>query len=189
MQSEEKNGPHTQAALVLVCAIAYFYAYHVNIYWFNWTEFSHGTNWVFLPSGLRLLMVLVLPVEAALGIMAASLVINYTSMPDTHVFNIVTSLICGGAPYLSRFIAVRFLQLNPQLAGLTSAEFFKLSVLFAIANATLHQIWYARNGFTENWLQSEMVMCIGDWVGTVLVLALASLLIKGFKRTLGSLNR
>jgi hypothetical protein len=32
-------------------------------------------------------------------------------------------------------------------------------------------------------------MCIGDWVGTVLVLAFVSLLIKGFKRTGGSFNR
>jgi hypothetical protein len=32
-------------------------------------------------------------------------------------------------------------------------------------------------------------MGLGDWVGTVLVLAFASLLIKGFKRTLGSFNR
>jgi hypothetical protein len=189
MQTEEKTGLHLQAALVLLCAMTYFYAYHLNMHWFSWSEFSHGTNWIYRPSGLRLLLVLVLPMAGALGITAASLVINYTLTPDADAYNIVTSLISGGAPYLSRHIAVHFLRLSPQLTGLTSAGFFKLSVLFALINATLHQIWCARNGLSDNWLQSTLVMGLGNWVGTVLVLAFASLLIKGFKRTLGSFNR
>jgi len=189
MQTEEKTGLHIQAALVLVCAMAYFYAYHLNMHWFNWSEFSHGTNWIYLPSGLRLLLVLVLPLAGAVGIAAASLVINYSLTPDADVYNIVTALISGGAPYLSRHIAVHFLRLSPQLTGLTSAGFFKLSVLFAVTNAALHQIWFARNGLSDHWLQGALVMGLGDWVGTVLVLAFASLTIKGLKRTLGLFNR
>lgn len=189
MHTEEKIGLHTQAALVLVCSMAYFYAYHLNMELFNWSEFSYGTNWVFLPSGLRLLLVLVLPLAGALGIAAASLVINYTMTPDAHVYNVVTTLISAGAPYLSRLTAVHFLKLKPQLTGLTSAGFFKLSVLFAITNATLHQTWFVTNGLSDNWLQGTVVMGLGDWVGTVLVLAFASLMIKGFKLTRGTFNR
>jgi len=189
MQTEEKTGLHIQAALVLLCAMTYFYAYHLNMHWFSWSEFSHGTNWIYLPSGLRLLLVLVLPTAGALGITAASLVINYTLTPDVHVVNIVTALISAGAPYLSRLTAVHFLKLNPLLTGLTSAAFFKLSVLFAIINATLHQTWFVMKGFSDNWLQGTLVMGVGDWVGTVLVLAFASLMIKGFKLTQGAFNR
>ncbi|WP_353141686.1 hypothetical protein [Limnohabitans sp.] len=185
MQEQEKHGLHIRAALTLVCAMAYFYAYHLNMYLFDWSEFSHGTNWVYLPSGLRLLLVLVLPLEGALGIAAASLVINYTFMPNAHVYGIVTSLIAGGAPFLARYLAIRFLQLNPFLNGLNSAEFFKISILFAITNATLHQVWFGLNGLTNNWLQSALVMGVGDWVGTVIVLALVSLKIKAYKLMLG----
>jgi hypothetical protein len=185
MQEQRKLGLHLRAALTLVSALAYFYAFHINMYWFDWSEFSHGTNWVYLPSGLRLLLVLLLPLEGALGISAASLVINYTFMPNAHVFDIVTSLIAGGAPFLARYLAIRFFQLHPFLTGLNSAEFFKLSILFAITNATLHQIWYGLNGLTNNWLQSALVMGVGDWVGTVIVLAVVSLKIKAYKLMLG----
>ena len=50
----------TEALLVLACGIAYFYAFQLNSYWFDWIEFSHGVNWIFIPSGLRLLFVLVM---------------------------------------------------------------------------------------------------------------------------------
>lgn len=186
MQEQEKTGLHLRAALTLVCALAYFYAYHLNMFWFDWSEFSHGTNWVYLPSGLRLLLVLLVPVEGALGIAAASLVINYTFMPNAHVYDIVTSLIAGGAPFLARYLAVRFFQLNSFLNGLNSADFFKLSIIFAITNATLHQVWFGLNGLTNNWLQSALVMGLGDWVGAVIVLALVSLNIKAFKLMIGS---
>jgi hypothetical protein len=188
MPPEEKISLHTQVALALVCALAYFYAYQLNMYWFNWSEFSHGTNWVFIPSGLRLLLVLVLPLTGALGIAAASMVINYGFNVETHFYNIVTALISAAAPYLSRYIAVHFLQLNPLLSGLTSAGFFKLSVLFAVINALLHQIWFGWYGLSQDSLSSGLVMGVGDWVGTVLVLAFASLMIKGYKFTAGSVT-
>ena len=35
MQTQEKIGLHKQVALVLVCAIAYFYAFKLNLYWFD----------------------------------------------------------------------------------------------------------------------------------------------------------
>ncbi len=182
MQTQEKIGLHTQVALVLVCAIAYFYAFKLNMHWFDLFEFSPGANWIFIPSGLRLLFVLVLLETGALGIVAASLFINYTlGSPDAHVFNIVTALVSAGAPYLSRHIAVHFLKLSPQLSGLTSAGFFKVSVMFAIVSATMHQLWFYWQGVTEHWLNSVLVMGVGDWLGTVLVLAFTSLMIKSYK--------
>ena len=182
MTTSEKISLHTQAALALACAIAYFYAFKLNLYWFDLLEFSEGVNWVFIPSGLRLLSVLVLLETGAVGIAAASLFINYTvGTPDTHVFNFGTALISGGAPYLARHIAVNFLNLNPQLSGLTAAGFFKISVMFASISAALHQIWFYWNGHSDNWLSSTLVMVMGDWFGTVLVLAFASLMIKGYQ--------
>jgi hypothetical protein len=59
-------------------------------------------------------------------------------------------------------------------------------VLFAVVSATLHQIWFSWQGITDNWLFSALVMGVGDWLGTVLVLAFASLMIKGYKFMAGS---
>ena len=179
----EKVSLRMQAWLVLACGIAYFYAFQLNAYWFDhWLEFSHGTNWVFIPSGLRLLFVLVLASTGATGIALGSIAINYSfADPSTHVFNIVTGLISGTAPYVARHLSITWLQLDTHLANLTSRTFLKVSVLFGVVNALMHQVWFYWIGHTENFMGSAAVMALGDWLGTVLVLATASLLIRLYK--------
>jgi hypothetical protein len=173
----------TEVLLVLLCGLTYFYAFRLNTYWFEWLEFSRGTNWVYLPSGLRLLFVLVLLRAGAIGIVFGSLIVNYNmGNPDAHVFNIVTALISGGSPYIARQLAVRWTGLDEQLSNVSGRMFFHLSVLFAAVNAFVHQLWFIHQGQTENFIASTAAMAIGDWTGTVLVLATASFAIKAYKQ-------
>jgi hypothetical protein len=172
----------TQALLALVCAMFYFYAFKLNLYWFDWFEFSQGTNWVFIPSGLRLLFVLVLARTGAIGIALSSIAINYSvGNPDAHLFNIVTGLLSGGAPYLARYVCISWLKLDSHLANLNARTFFKVSIVFAMVNALAHQLWYFWNGHTLNFVGSTLAMAVGDWFGTVLVLACASCAIKVYR--------
>jgi hypothetical protein len=172
----------TQALLVLICAVAYFYAFKLNQYWFDWIEFSHGVNWVYIPSGLRLLFVLIMPRLGAVGVALSSITVNYSyGDPDAHVFNIVTGVMSGVSPYIARYLARRWLNLDPLLVNLTGRDFFKISVLFAVVNALLHQLWYFGMDKTQDFLASTLAMAVGDWFGTVLVLATASLGIQLFK--------
>lgn len=165
--------------LVLGCAVVYFFAFKLNFLLFDSLEFSQGVNWIFLPSGLRILLVLVLMSSGALGIAFASCFINYTTgSADQHMFNIVTGVISGFAPLLARKICVDYLQLGASLNNLTSKSLFQLSVVFALLSAVLHQVWFFWNAVSENFIASSLVMAVGDWLGTVLVLATASLIFK-----------
>lgn len=181
-EAREKLSLHMQALLVLICAVSYFYAYKLNQYWFDWIEFSHGANWIFIPSGLRLLFVLIFARVGGIGIALSSIVINYTlGDVDEHVFNIVTGLISGASPCLARYLATRWFNLDPLLSNLTGRDFFKISVLFASVNALLHQLWFFWMERTQNFVASTLAMGIGDWFGTVLVLATANLAIRLYK--------
>jgi hypothetical protein len=183
-EASHKLTLQTQALLVLICAVAYFYAFKLNLYWFDWIEFSHGANWVFIPSGLRLLFVLILARLGGVGITLSSIFINYTlGDADAHVFNIVTGLISGASPCIARYLAIRWFHLDPLLFNLTSPDFFKISVLFALMNGLLHQVWFVWMDKTQDFLASTLAMGVGDWFGTVLVLATASLGIQIFKFT------
>lgn len=183
-EASHKLTLQTQALLVLICAIAYFYAFKLNLYWFDWIEFSHGANWVYIPSGLRLLFVLILARLGGVGIALSSIFINYTlGDVDAHVFNIVTGLISGASPCIARYLAIRWFHLDPLLFNLTSPDFFKISVLFALMNGLLHQVWFVWMDKTQDFLASTLAMGVGDWFGTVLVLATTSLGIQLFKLT------
>jgi len=182
MEQDTASDYETPLAKVLfafACAVAYFFAFKLNLMLFDSLEFSQGVNWIFLPSGLRMLLVLVLLHSGAVGIALASCYINYmTGSTDQHVFNIVTALISGFAPLIARQICVDYLQLGTSLNNLTSKSLFQLSVVFAIISSILHQVWFFWNGASENFVVNSLVMTVGDWFGTVLVLATASLLIK-----------
>jgi len=180
--SSTKLSIRTQALMVLACGVAYFYAFQLNQYWFNWFEFSHGTNWIFLPSGLRFLFVLVLARLGGIGIVLSSTAINYLyGNPEAHFFNLGTGLLSGFSPCLARYLALTWFDLNTQLANLNAHTFFRLSILFAVVNAVLHQLWFFWQGHTTNFLASTLAMAMGDWFGTVLVLAAASCAIKLYK--------
>lgn len=181
-EASHKLTLQTQALLVLGCAVAYFYAFKLNLYWFDWIEFSHGVNWVYIPSGLRLLFVLLFTRLGGIGVALSSIAVNY-SYGDTeaHIFNIFTGVISGASPCVARYLARRWFNLDPLLTNLTGRDFFKLSVLFAAVNALLHQLWFFWVDKTSDFLASTAAMVVGDWLGTVLVLATVSLCIQLYK--------
>jgi len=183
-EASHKLSLQTQALLVLICAVAYFYAFKLNLYWFDWIEFSHGANWVYIPSGLRLLFVLIMARLGGIGVALSSIAVNY-SYGDTeaHVFNIVTGVMSGASPCTARYLAIKWFNLDTLLVNLTGRDFFKISVLFSVVNALLHQLWYFWMDKTQDFLASALAMAVGDWFGTVLVLATASLGIQLFKLT------
>ena len=55
-------------ALVLVCAVFYYLVFYLNKLLFDTYEFSYGVNWVFIPSGVQLLIVLVAILDGAIAI-------------------------------------------------------------------------------------------------------------------------
>ena len=58
-----------------------------------------------------------------------------------------------------------------------------MSVVFALISATLHQLWFFYNGKTDAFLQSTLVMAIGNLLGTALVLTILKLFTSKIDKT------
>jgi hypothetical protein len=122
----------TEALIVIGCSVFYVLAYNFNSYLFEYFAFSKFVSWVFIPSGLQLLLVLVFLDVGAVAVMTGSVFINYSIYPDEHIFNCVVSLISGASPLLAYVIAKRLFGVDSSLTGLNSRRLFQLSVLFAL---------------------------------------------------------
>ena len=155
---------------LLGCAAAYAAFFYVNELLFKSLEFTQGVNWVFMPSGLRLALVLIFLWQGALGIMLASIAITWWSFEASAVFSLVTGCISGFAPWLARRVAIDWLKLDPDIQYLSPPKLLALSVLFAVTSAVLHQLWFAWNGTHADFVQNTLVMVLGDLMGTLLVL-------------------
>ena len=170
-----------KALIVLLCAAFYAYAFQLNQYLFAHLKFSEGVNWIFIPSGLRLLFVLVFLEAGAVGVVAGSIFVNYTISSDAHVSNLVSGFLSGASPWVAHVIATRLLGLEISLSGFHTQQLLKVSILFAVISSALHQCWYFFAGQTDDVISSMAVMGLGDWLGTVLVLTAVTYTLKIFR--------
>lgn len=158
-------------AIIAITSISYFLLFRLNMALFDFLHFSHGVDWIFLPSGLRMAFVLLFIAEGAIGIALASTAITYLFHFDgSYIGSLLNGLIAGLAPFLARHIALQYWQLDRDLKNLKAIGIFKISVLFAFISALVHQLWYFWSGKTEDFIASTSVMMVGDLLGALIVL-------------------
>ena len=159
--------------VVTSTAVVYFFACKVNDLLFASIGYAAGVHWVFLPSGLRLVFVLVFGWLGALGIALASFVIASPWSSQLGLLDCaVTGFISGFAPLLARAISIYGLGLRANLEGLTGLTLLKTALVFAVISPVLHQLWYTWNRDTQEFLANTSVMIVGDLLGTLIVLYL-----------------
>ena len=172
-----------QVITALACAIGYYVVFNCNQLLFNEYNFSFGVNWVFIPSGLQLVLVLTAVESAAVGIILASWIIGYTDyFIGSLIFTFVTGLISGLSPLISRKISFDFLSIEEDLGNLTFKGIIQMAVIFSLISATLHQLWFFYNGVSDTFLHSAAVMAIGNLLGTIVVLCLIKVISHTLKR-------
>lgn len=153
--------------------VAYILVYLLNENVLSFTRFADGVNWIYLPSGLRLTLVLVFGAPAALGIAwSSALLTGWPQSWDALPQALVTGAISGGAPWLALVVSRRVLSLQADLAGLEARVLLKMALIFAITSAALHQAWYGWNQAAPDRAVQFAVMIAGDLVGTLVVLYL-----------------
>lgn len=163
--------------IITATALAYFLFDRLNDLLFEQLEYSYSVHWVYLPSGLKMALILLFLVNGAIGVTLASMIFTYL-LPDfdgNYLSLTVTGLIMGLVPLWTRYIAVDWLNLDSELKNLNTTKLFQLSILFAVIPPVVQQLWFFHTEMTENFLMSTVVMMIGDWVGIVIFLYLIKL--------------
>lgn len=167
--------------IVVGTAAAFLALYNLNSYLFSNFEFSHRANWIFLPSGLRLLLVLLFVEYGAIGIALGTFMVDVTSpVKQDEVTLWVSALIHGGSPLLSRWICIKTFDLDVHMRNLSAATLLKMTLIFATVSPILHQSWYNFRGYSVAFVSGTLVMAVGDVLGVLIVLYCAMLCIKLF---------
>lgn len=158
---------------VLATAVAYWVAWQFNEHVLFFTRFEDGVNWVYLPSGLRLTLVLVFGWPAAAGIACASTLLTAAPQPWSEIPHaLITGLISGFVPLMTLVMTRRWLHVGEDLQGLGARTLALLATVFAITCAAAHQLWFQWLRPQPDPLYSFAVMALGDLAGSVIVLYL-----------------
>jgi hypothetical protein len=168
----------TRLAIVAGTALAYYLLFLLNNAIFSGLGYSEAVNWIFLPSGLRLACVLIFTGWGAIGIAMASICISYQYQFNGDLTTIIgAGSISGFAPWLARLVCIDKIKLDVDLGNLTVPTLVKVSGVFAVLSPVLHQLWFTWRGQTDNFMASTAVMALGDFVGTLVMLYFAKMVI------------
>ena len=164
---------------VVATAIAFFLLDGLNRWLFSSLQFSPEVNWIYLPSGLRLMLVLVFVDSGALGIVLACMAGSlFQNGGVDSVTSLGAAVISGFAPWLARTICIDQFKLDANLQHLRMATLFRVSVVFALLSAVLHQLWFNWRHSSGNFVSATLVMAVGDLLGTLAMLYLLRLVAK-----------
>jgi hypothetical protein len=155
--------------IIGLSAAGFYLLFQLNDLLFQQLDYARGVSWLFLPSGLRLGLVLLLGFRGAVGVVLGSLLIGLDN--DLHwIEAVLAALVSGLAPWMALWLSQRTLGLRSDLSNLSPAMLLKMAVVFALISAAAHQLLYLSLGITQSFFKSLSVMAIGDLAGTLVVL-------------------
>ena len=160
------------AALVLISAVLFVGFFHVNNWVFSDLEYRHGVNWVFLPAGFRVILVLIMGLPASIGIMLGTWFIEITGAETSpYVMSLLNGIVSGFTPWLVMKVLDQGGKFGPQLQQLNAVKLMEFTLIYAACNAVLHQLsWWLRDHNSINLWVDLWPMFIGDAVGALLML-------------------
>lgn len=167
----------------IVCALVYALLFYANDWLTAFLEVAPGVNWIYLPAGLRLFLVLIFGLSGAIGIAIASTLITLGRDLSDDIIGIVgIGLISGFGPYLARRMVIRNLKINADLSNL-NIQMIAISVLvFALLSTGLHQLWFVLIGIPSGSFSNTVAMLIGDILGALLFISICKFGIDLYKK-------
>ena len=160
------------ALMVLLSAFLFAEFFRVNDFLFGFLQHTDNINWIFLPAGFRVLLVLVLGIPGALGVGAASLWLNIDRLDSTTLpFILATGTASGFGPWCVKYFMQKRGLLHPDLTGISSSGLLQFVFLYAVVNALCHQLifWGFSPQSSRPWLD-VWPMFVGDLAGALVVL-------------------
>lgn len=165
------------ALMVLISAFLFVEFFKLNDYLFDFLEHAQGINWVFLPAGFRVLLVLVLGLPGAAGIALGSYWLNLeTYGSDGLIPNAAICLASGFGPWIVKYAMEKQGHLDHQLNNISSSKLLQFVLFYAALNAVAHQAIYWGFGISHSkpWID-VWPMFIGDTLGAMIILYLFKL--------------
>ena len=174
------------ALLSLTAALLFVVLFRLNDFLFSFLQYTSGVNWVFLPGGFRVMLVLIMGLPGAFGIAAGTLWLNVQSqelLPPGQM--VLTCLASGFSPWAVKVWMHKRHQLDSDLQKLSAVTLLHFVALYAVLNAIAHQSirWFFMGTQSHIWLDI-WPMFIGDVIGAVVVLYALKLSLPSLRRLL-----
>ena len=135
---------------------------------------------IYLPAALRIIFPLVFHNAGYWGIILGSFGVAQGKVNDGTLDVALLAISSGLAPYIGISIFKTLFQTRPDLVDLKPVHLLALALLCAVSNAVLLSMYFSMSGRLMQPLNNLLTVLIGDILGTVIVLYLASFILTFF---------
>ena len=174
---------------IIISAVLYMAFFYLNQTITVPLEEARGVNWIFLPAGIRIFITLILDYSGAIGLVLASLLINYIGFFEADLISTIgIAVICGLAPLLGRHFVIHNLKVQPDLSNISLKQLLMIIIAYSLLSSGLHQLWFVARGLDSGSWNRFIAMFCGDVAGSILFVAVIKYGIDLIKGRLGRDN-
>lgn len=172
-------GPSWVARVVLIVVLACLYTGAVqlnNQILFAGSQIGSFQNWIFLPAGLKLLLLMLFGWRAAIALSLSIATIVLSELRTIPIsVSILIGLFGGLTPYFVFVILSKLLNLSYPWNGLKFKDIVTISVFIGVVEAFIQRVGLNFIGVEtwDNLLKDSVLVAIGRILGTFLFLGLA----------------
>lgn len=151
------------------------------------SDFQHapGVNLLFLPSGVRLIAIMIGGIWAAVGICFGSLALVGSEFHN--VGTLQTAAVAAGSgmfPYVALRASLKVLGIGGNLAGLSARHLPFIALSVALGSSLLHNLLFSLFGLSlgHSFGEHVLAMAAGDFTGILAAVVIVFLFLHFFRR-------
>jgi hypothetical protein len=183
----EEEGPRLPtigefAAGAAGVAAAWVLLFEVNRWLFADAAVSSYVSWIFLPAAIRMLAVLLFEWAGVLGLLVGGFLSAQIDFDMGAGEALLLSTLSAIGPMIAYIVTRRWFGLPRELSGLTPRHLLVFAIAGSLSSTLLHQGYFFLNETSDTQPLDAIPMFVGDMVGTLVVLYLASAILRLARR-------
>lgn len=161
--------------VLVVAGMAFSLSFRLNQLLDDHFVYAPGISLLFIPAGVKLLLVLVGRLPAVIGILIVSVYLGSGIWPDKSMLTVFNFAFVSLMTYpLATYVVMRLLGIRRDLHNLRYWHIVALSLAASILNGIVHNIDYVIEGVidSESQWSNTVAMILGDFLGCFVVVSL-----------------
>lgn len=174
-----------RALIVALSAMAWVGSFMLHERFLPFLAQAPGIDLVFIPSGVRLLAILIGGIWAVIGVCIGGLFLTGAEFQTMQFAVILAIALCSGlCPYVALRASLRATGVEAGLGNLTAARLPLICLGVALGSALLHNLLFSGLGM-ESWSSFTvhvLAMAAGDFLGILLAVVIAFMILQIYRR-------
>lgn len=176
---------HIKGLIIVVSAVAWVGAFLLHGY--SLPIFSHmpGIDLLFLPSGVRILVIMIGGIWAVAGVCLGSLFLAGPEFNTGHPWGILAIAAGSGLyPYAALRISLLMAGIDKDLENLSAVKLPLISLGVAVGSSVLHNVAFSLLGVSpwSDFGKNVAAMATGDFVGILIAVLIVCVLLRFYRK-------